>query len=148
MIMRIRREVISTDEFGENLGKLPVLLKGIVLSMYSNEPLAKEIAERDGSEGIKALEKMKEIDSILKNLDKTMQELPFELREGYEYVRHITTREQLEEFVFTKVAEIEFNEKTFDEILRVFKILNVSFKLISNGIEVDLWKEQKREWRL
>lgn len=136
MIIKIKREVISPDEFGENLEKLPVVLQGIVLTMYTNEPMTTKIAEEHGSKGVKALEQMKE-------LEKVLQELPPEVKESYG-VGNIKTREQLEEFVFTKVTEFEINKGIFEELCRIFKVYNVPFKTITNGIEIDLWKEQRK----
>ncbi|MHC3128605.1 MAG: hypothetical protein IBV52_00805 [Candidatus Bathyarchaeota archaeon] len=133
MIIRIKREIVSADEFGENLGKLPVILQGIVLTMYANEPEMRKKAKEHGNKGIKALEQMKEMERIL-------QKIPSEVREKYD----IRTREQLEEIVFTKVTEFEVTKEIFEELCRVFKIYNVAFKTMTHGIEIDLRQEQRK----
>ena len=133
MILRIKREVITSDEFGENLEKLPVLLQGIVLTMYVNKPEMRKIAKERGSKGVKALEQMEELERII-------QEIPSEIKENYD----IRTREQLEELVFTKVTEFEVTKEVFDELCRVFRIYNVAFKTMKGGIEIDLRQEKKK----
>lgn len=76
----------------------------------------------------------------MEELERIIQEIPSEIKENYD----IRTREQLEELVFTKVTKFEVTKELFDELCRVFRIYNVTFKTTKDGIEIDLRREQKK----